>query len=125
MKCLSHEMARENSPGPLAWERADKGFALKGRPKSMAVFDAQSRRMTSRLHRPRQGHFRSPFQGGLVHNPFPGLKTWAVLSDHFVVRHVMPATFIQSLRDNHALSSSNRRTKNLFSTSFCVSSKAR
>jgi hypothetical protein len=33
---------------------------------------------------------RSPLQGGLVHNPFPGQKTWAVLSDHFVVEHFMP-----------------------------------
>lgn len=31
----------------------------------------------------------------------------------------------QSLRGNQILSSSNRRTKNLFSTSFCASSRAR
>jgi hypothetical protein len=56
--------------------------------------------------------FRDPSRrDGHLASTFPGISCLATLS--------------QSLRDNYALNSSTRPLKNLRSTSFCVSSRAR
>jgi hypothetical protein len=44
----------------------------------------QTRHATARVGRNEHSR-RSPFQGGNDFGLFPGLKTWAILLDHFMV----------------------------------------
>ena len=46
-------------------------------------------------------HFRPPFQVDSGADAFPGLKPWAVLLDHFIVKAGCVATNHQSLITNH------------------------
>jgi hypothetical protein len=79
MGVLDHEMVRQNSPGLQPWVTGDGRSALKVRPTgvlALVVYRPASRAQP-----------RVPLSGHIFQLVDPGLKPWAILSNHFMVKN--------------------------------------